>query len=700
MNQTPTRFRRIGAALATLALVAVGLVAFPMSASAATIAVTSLLDDNSGGTLREAIVQANGTPVADTIDIQVDGVITLSSTITVTAGVYLHGATTGAGTTITRNFSGDMFTVAMATAVTPDFTTSDISFQGVPATYTGRAVNVTNVQPARNVGFYNSYFFGFKGATDGGAISVSGITGDFTSDFTDFTNNEASNYGGTIHLVNVAGAIQFSSMNMLATQAVTGGGIYIDAPGSAITLIDSDIAGGTATTDQGGGMFVDRAATLNVENSALTENTAYNAGGALAANDVGVTTISDSEIFSNTVTGNRGGGLYVGGGTATITGSTFSFNTSALGGGGIYADVTWFRMEGTSVHDNTSVSGGGVELAGFSDTSYIAHSNFYKNRARSAVAPGGLGGAISFSTATGALFGVIATTFENNEAVLLDVNDLPTAAGRGGAIYAVGTADDFVIEDSLFTDNSLGGFSGTHGVSVYVDNGEISDFFNVLNTTFDEPAPSMAIAIHGFATASAELVVAHTTFVTDFAIAILDSTTIGLAPRVTHTIFDGGAFQTVLVVAGPNVQVDWSLFGSTLALQDVTATNTAFSVPTMLLGPLQDNGGPTETRMPLPGSPAIDMGNPAAVLLPVYDQREAPFDRVVNNIVDIGAVEAEAITAALPPTGATINILIPVIGGALLLLGVGAIIFTQLRRRRLAMPAAAAPEKELGKLDA
>jgi len=29
-----------------------------------------------------------------------------------------------------------------------------------------------------------------------------------------------------------------------------------------------------------------------------------------------------------------------------------------------------------------------------------------------------------------------------------------------------------------------------------------------------------------------------------------------------------------------------------------------------LLGPLQNNGGPTQTHAPLAGSPAIDAGNP------------------------------------------------------------------------------------------
>ena len=44
-----------------------------------------------------------------------------------------------------------------------------------------------------------------------------------------------------------------------------------------------------------------------------------------------------------------------------------------------------------------------------------------------------------------------------------------------------------------------------------------------------------------------------------------------------------------------------------------------------LLGPLQDNGGPTLTQALLPGSPAIDAGDPNFTPPPFYDQRGCPF---------------------------------------------------------------------------
>ena len=60
-----------------------------------------------------------------------------------------------------------------------------------------------------------------------------------------------------------------------------------------------------------------------------------------------------------------------------------------------------------------------------------------------------------------------------------------------------------------------------------------------------------------------------------------------------------------------------------------------------LLGPLQDNGGPTLTHALLPGSPAIDAGNPNFTPPPFYDQRGLGYDRVKNGRLDIGSFEVQ-----------------------------------------------------------
>ena len=63
-----------------------------------------------------------------------------------------------------------------------------------------------------------------------------------------------------------------------------------------------------------------------------------------------------------------------------------------------------------------------------------------------------------------------------------------------------------------------------------------------------------------------------------------------------------------------------------------------------MLGPLQDNGGPTFTHLPAPNSLAIDAGDPT----PAMDQRGPAFLRIVNGRIDIGAVEAQAIPTPTP----------------------------------------------------
>ena len=74
-----------------------------------------------------------------------------------------------------------------------------------------------------------------------------------------------------------------------------------------------------------------------------------------------------------------------------------------------------------------------------------------------------------------------------------------------------------------------------------------------------------------------------------------------------------------------------------------------------MLGPLQPNGGPTDTHALLPGSPAIDTGDPNFTPPPVYDQRGPSFWRVRNGRIDIGSFEVQAGATPTPtPTCAPI----------------------------------------------
>ena len=68
-----------------------------------------------------------------------------------------------------------------------------------------------------------------------------------------------------------------------------------------------------------------------------------------------------------------------------------------------------------------------------------------------------------------------------------------------------------------------------------------------------------------------------------------------------------------------------------------------------LLGPLANNGGPTQTHALIAESPAINAGPPGATFPGNnFDQRGEGFPRVSNNRVDIGAYEAPPIVVILP----------------------------------------------------
>ena len=101
--------------------------------------------------------------------------------------------------------------------------------------------------------------------------------------------------------------------------------------------------------------------------------------------------------------------------------------------------------------------------------------------------------------------------------------------------------------------------------------------------------------------------------------------------------FQNGQFGASTTVTGNNLFSD--LAGS--GLMEAPGTVTLVTDP--LLAPLGDYGGPTQTRPPLPGSPAIDNAgsfNPGGT-----DQRG--FPRFFNNMLDIGAVEFQGNQAEL-----------------------------------------------------
>jgi hypothetical protein len=100
---------------------------------------------------------------------------------------------------------------------------------------------------------------------------------------------------------------------------------------------------------------------------------------------------------------------------------------------------------------------------------------------------------------------------------------------------------------------------------------------------------------------------------------------------------NGGVTLDHTIVAGNGAN---DFFGS------VFANHSLIGICSEFLGPLAENGGPTKTHALLPGSPAIDAGDPAALAgvggVPLFDQRDFAFSRVAGGRIDIGAFELQA----------------------------------------------------------
>jgi uncharacterized repeat protein (TIGR01451 family) len=320
--------------------------------------------------------------------------------------------------------------------------------------------------------------------------------------------------------------------------------------------------------------------TLSFTLCTVSSNTATGGGGGIQ--NAGATTITvDSSRISGNTAGASGGGILNQGGTITLTDSLVVNNLvqgSTASGGGISSQGDT-TISGSSINGNHSVgSAGGIFIQG---ALTATDSTFANNRADSGTASGGaifIQGALQLTQCT----------IDSNRA----------GAGGGGISVSTGAGATTSIQLCTITRNSGGDFTFATGGGLQVDDSAGGTYTLYLS------------------------VVAQNSFEA--------GATRAIGPDISGTIAS----------LGYNFIGD----GTGATITGVTNGNrvgTAAAPLNPLLGPLQDNGGPTLTRLPTAGSPLINNGDRLFIQPIDFDQRGSGFPRVQGRTIDIGAVEVQ-----------------------------------------------------------
>jgi len=381
------------------------------------------------------------------------------------------------------------------------------------------------------------------------------------------------------------GSLTLTTSTISGNTAGHGGGIENSG---TLTLTASTVSGNTARI--GGGIKNSATPSGNsattINNSTISDNSASLRGGGIHSN-------GEVDITNSAITGNSapddGGGIH-NSGTLNLTASTVGDNISGRHGGGIYngagtVALTTSTVSGNSA-SNTRGSGGGIhnEMGTVALTTTTVSSN-----------TAGTGGGIS------------------NDGVLTITNSTisgNTAAGGGGGIRASGK---LTVTNSTISSNTAAGGGGifTNG-ALTITNVTLSN-----NTAVPGPSEDLGPFAGGGIFIS------------------------GGPVDLANTIISGNTAPTDSDCTGSPTSRGHNLIGNNSGCNFNHTTGdlvgTVDNPINALLGPLQDNGGPTFTHALLPGSPAFDAGGDSPA--PPTDQRGVARPQCASS--DIGAYELE-----------------------------------------------------------
>jgi len=388
----------------------------------------------------------------------------------------------------------------------------------------------------------------------------------------------------------------------------------------SVTILGPGPGGLTVSGNNAHRVFYCDVAATNVTLSGLTVANGYSdlfEGAGISVYGAGSRRVRLANcIVSNNVCGSHGAGVYIDVGvTLTVSNCTICANSTPDYGAGIMNNGGSVVLINSTVSGNSAYCGGGIFNDGYNADAilWIGSCTFSGNSAHTG------GGIYNYGFYYGyAALTVTASTFSSN-----------SASYSGGGIHNDGEMNGIVpltISASTFSGNSATYAGGIYNDGSY--SGLATLWINACTFSRNSAATDNAAICNSGYGGTATLNIGDTILSTDAGVGTLTN------------------FNGVIRSYGYNLSSDAG--GGCLT----NATDQVSRNP--LLGPLQNNGGPTRTHALLPGSPAIDRGRRDAItnLLSNTDQRGLPRpfdDPTLANAAggdgsDIGAFEVQYIT--------------------------------------------------------
>jgi predicted outer membrane repeat protein len=473
--------------------------------------------------------------------------------------------------------------------------------------------------------------------------SGGGILADLvTIDASEINNNASTRYGGGVY----ASGITITSSTVNDNSAVKGGGVLCDQNSSSIA---ESVFSGNSAQDSGGAIYSGN--TLTISNTTIESNVARWCGGGIYGHYDSVITVAHSAIRGNSVTenGDSGGGGIFSRNSLLLSDSVISGNMAAGGGGGIFNIGYLTRISRCTITGNSAgKDGGGVEIRYY--YLELKDSDVSNNTA------GGLGGGIDWGSGI------------SSKPLVIDHSTISgNSAGRGGGLRGGGGTCNItqsVISKNSATYDGGGIFNMWGGAALTVTGSTISGntarngggIYTYGVTLVNCLVTNNAATQSGGGIYSRQSILRNSTITANTAASgggvFLSNSTLTISDTiVARNIADPGAGDDVVGPVSTKFSLIGNSSGATIADGGGNLIGTQLAPMDPLLGPLTYNGGPTFlngskilSRVLLPGSPAINAGNPASlsgsngVLL--NDQRGGPFTRVAGR-VDIGAIESQ-----------------------------------------------------------